>query len=340
MTNEISQFNKIQKLQNSNQRSAVRIFMIFMSITKTIGFLIIFFLQIGVSQANSKDTAVGEKKTAQATLAIEASTKSPLEKTQSENSLLPIYSRHWFDSTPWFSKKENILLAHHIFFISFNVTTGFPDWVAYELTPHIVWGNLKAERTLKSDPLLAKALKNPLVKRQVKIPLSFKDYKGASSFGYDKGHLAPKGSFKGSLFAFEAQYMTNIVPQNRDLNQGPWKTLEEQIRQLVLRGNSVKILTGPVYGEALGKKPFRKPLAVWPKAQGKISQVPTGFWKMIFMKEKSLVKVCTFLMPQDLGGYKRKTSPKKFIVKIKELQQFLPLNFQNINHLKEDCRFL
>ena len=260
---------------------------------------------------------------------------------KSEESFLPLYSSHWFGSMPWFSKENSVLLVHHIFVISFNLTTGFPDWVAYKLTPQIVWGNLKAERALKSDPLLAQAIKNDSFIKEIKSLLNFKDYKGASSFGYDKGHLAPKGSFKGSLFAFEAQYMTNIVPQKRDLNQGPWRMLEEKIRRFVLKGNRVKVLTGPLYGEALkGKKSYKKPLAVWPKAQGKIPQVPTGFWKMVFTRIKSSVKVCAFIIPQDLNGHNRKTSPKKFLIKIKDLQQFLPLNFQGIKRLKEDCRFL
>ena len=246
----------------------------------------------------------------------------------------PVYSSHWFGSIPWFSEQNSVLLAHHIFIVSFNRTTGFPDWVAYELTPQIVWGALKADRTLKPDPLLEKAIRNRPPKKQI---LSVKDYKGASAFGYDKGHLAPKGSFKGSLFAFEAQYMTNIVPQKRDLNQGPWRVLEERIRQIVLKGESVKVLAGPLFGEALpGKKSYKKPLAVWPQAQGKIPQVPTGFWKMVFMKSS----VCAFLMPQDLEGRGRKASPEKFIVKIKTLKDFLPLNFQNRKGLREDCQFI
>ena len=265
-----------------------------------------------------------------------------LHASEAENKMpFPVYSSHWFGSIPWFSEQNSILLTHHIFVIAFNMTRGFPDWVAYELNPQTVWGDLKAERALKPDPLLEKAIRNHSSRKSIAKSLSFKDYKGASSFGYDKGHLAPKGSFKGSLFAFEAQYMTNIVPQNRDLNQGPWRVLEERIRQIVLKGESVKVLTGPLYGETLhGKKPYKKPLAVWPQAQGKISQVPTGFWKMVFMKKKSSVKVCTFLMSQALEGRGRKTSPEKFIIKIKNLKDFLPLNFQSVKNLKEDCRFL
>ena len=260
-----------------------------------------------------------------------------LHSAEAENKIpFPVYSSHWFGSIPWFSEQNSVLLVHHIFIVSFNMTTGFPDWVAYELNPQTIWGDLKAERVLKPDPLLEESIRNRSSKKQI---LSVKDYKGASSFGYDRGHLAPKGSFKGSLFAFEAQYMTNIVPQKRDLNQGPWRVLEERIRQIVLKGESVKVLAGPLFGEALpGKKSYQKPLAVWPQAQGKILQVPTGFWKMVFMKKKS--SVCAFLMSQALKGSGRKTSPKKFIIKIKNLQEFLPLNFQNIKGLREDCQFL
>ena len=251
----------------------------------------------------------------------------------------PIYSHQWFDLMPWFSEEKNLLLIHRIFVISFNREKGFSDWVAYELNPHVVWGGLKSERVLKSDPLLVKAFQS--IPGKMKEPLTAKDYKGASAFGYDRGHLAPKGSFKGSLFAFEAQYMTNIVPQKRDLNQGPWRVLEERIRQFVLQGNSVKVLTGPLYGEtSKGLKPYRKPLPPWPQAQGKISEVPTGFWKMVSKKEKSHVKVCTFLIPQDLEGFGRKTSPKKFIVKMKNLQKYLPLEGGMSKKFKEDCRFL
>lgn len=251
----------------------------------------------------------------------------------------PIYSHQWFDLMPWFSEGESLLLIHRIFVVSFSRERGFPDWIAYELNPQVVWGSLKSERVLKSDPLLVKALKS--IPGKMKEPLTPKDYKGASAFGYDRGHLAPKGSFKGSLFAFEAQYMTNIVPQRRDLNQGPWRVLEERIRQFVLEGNRLKVLTGPLYGEALKEKtPYKNPLPPWPQAQGKISEVPTGFWKMVFREEKSNIKVCAFLMPQDLGGFNRKTSPEKFIVKVQLLQQHLPLKEKWIEKLKENCRFL
>ena len=251
------------------------------------------------------------------------------------------FSKHWFGKRPGAFAKESIFLSHHIFSISFNAERGFPDYAAYTLNPGIVFGRLKADRSLKADPLLQQALKHI---PGAKAPLSSKDYKGAARFGYDRGHLAPKGSFKGSLYGFEAQYMSNIVPQNRDLNQGPWRVLEEKIRSFTLQGYEVKVLAGPVYGSPYqGQKAYKKKFPPWPAAVGKISEAPSGFWKMIFYKGGGALKICALLMPQDLHGLGRRARVKKFIVSLKDLLPYIPLD----SPLKsaggrgaETCKFL
>ena len=46
--------------------------------------------------------------------------------------------------------------------------------------------------------------------------------------GYDRGHMAPAGDMKWSETAMqESFYMSNVCPQNRNLNRGDWKDLEE-----------------------------------------------------------------------------------------------------------------
>ena len=57
-----------------------------------------------------------------------------------------IYSKHWFGQLPLLGSKNNPLLVHDIFIISFDLEKKFPLWVAYHLSPAIVWGDLKAER--------------------------------------------------------------------------------------------------------------------------------------------------------------------------------------------------
>ena len=234
-----------------------------------------------------------------------------------------IYSRHWEDPPlPALGKEtKNILLIHDLFVLSFNPNRRLSDWMAYELSPAVVWGSLQEDRKWKSDPLLPAFLS-----------LTAQDYKGASKWGYDRGHLAPKGSFKGSVFAYQAQYVTNLVPQKRNLNQGPWRILEETVRRFVLKGHSVKILTGPLYGD--------KSLPVWPSAQGRLREIPSGYWKIVSLKERGVLNICSFIMPQEISS--RKTALKKYKAKETEIENRSQLRlFENYKgRVKENCKFL
>ena len=239
---------------------------------------------------------------------------------------LNVYTDHWWGKLP-VKDKKGVLLAHDIFVIFFDLDKKFPTWIAYRLSPSLVWGRLKAERKYIEDPLLPSG-----------SSLTYKDWKGASNcdgnnkLGYDKAHLAPLGSFKSSLQAYQAQYLTNIVPQRRNLNQGAWRLLEEKVRVFVKSGHEVKILTGPLYRKKIPP--------CWKAVQGKIMQIPSHYWKLITFKEKSKIKVCSILMPQDIS--RRKDRPFKYKFSLKELEEELgfKLFLKDKKFLREDCRFL
>ena len=65
------------------------------------------------------------------------------------------------------------------------------------------------------------------------------DVRGAKAYtgdytksGYDRGHMAPAADMKWSKQAMEESfYMSNICPQNPNLNRGDWNDLEEKSRQ-------------------------------------------------------------------------------------------------------------
>ena len=210
------------------------------------------------------------------------------------------YSKHWFGTLPFVKNTQQSLLIHDIFILSFDLEKKLPSWVAYQLSPTLVWGELKEQRKYIPDPFLSP-----------KKSLTVKDYKGASTcdgkkkIGYDKGHLSPLASFKASIYAYQTQYLSNIVPQKRNLNQGPWKKLEEKIRNFVKKGNIVRVLTGPLYGKP-GKD---KVPPCWKSAQGKLQEVPSAYWKVLAFKYKSKIKTCAFLMPQNIKN--KKTESEK-----------------------------
>ena len=245
------------------------------------------------------------------------------------SSLQKIYSHHWQGSMPYYkndTSRSYKILIHYPFSIRLNLKTNLADWVAYELNPNKVWGFSKQRREWKQDPFLKKG------------SLSDKDYKGASRYGYDRGHLAPLGSFKGSALSYQHQYLTNIAPQKKSLNRGPWKKLEDQIRKFVLKGKEVKVLTGLLYGQSEDMiKNYKTPLPPW-NVQ-KIKYVPSGFWKIISTKTKGVLNVCSFIMPQNAS---LKSSFKKYIVPLKEIQKHVGLiAFEGVTvKIKEQCSFL
>lgn len=68
------------------------------------------------------------------------------------------------------------------------------------------------------------------------------DYAGS---GYDRGHLVPSADRVGSQAENDATFrLSNIAPQHPALNRGVWNSLEQQIRRLAARVDSLWIVTG------------------------------------------------------------------------------------------------
>ncbi|MCX2983391.1 DNA/RNA non-specific endonuclease [Halieaceae bacterium IMCC14734] len=176
-----------------------------------------------------------------------------------------IHNKHIIYGMPTGTSPSSDLIIRDTYAMSANETTKFADWVAYRLTPEEVWGSLDLTRKWRADPWLEED--------ETLEPSGPDDYKGANSepLKYDRGHLAPLASFKGTAEASSVNYYSNITPQAAALNQGPWKDLEEAVRRFVKRGNTVWVITGPLYETAMDDLPNTdEPHAV-----------PSGFWKVI-----------------------------------------------------------
>ena len=130
-------------------------------------------------------------------------------------------------------KRQEQVIKHEGYTVSYNSEYRIANWVAYELTATEA-KSIKTERSNKfvSDP-------------QVKGATAMnEDY---TRSGYDRGHLAPAGDMKWSAKAMrESFYLSNICPQKPKLNRGIWKDLEEQCRLWALDNGSLLIVTGPV----------------------------------------------------------------------------------------------
>lgn len=151
--------------------------------------------------------------------------------------------------------RENYLLTHGGFTLSYNDMRGTLNWVA--------WGTTAAD--------LGERRERPLFRPDMSLPPTFRrvqyyDYAGS---GYDRGHMVPAADrFADEARMNETFLMTNIVPQTDDLNQYVWNKLESYVRGTVRRQTYAYTIAG-VYGE---KDRIRDRITV-----------PTNIWKVIVL---------------------------------------------------------
>lgn len=160
--------------------------------------------------------------------------------------------------------------------LSYNADYKTSQWVAWELTRKETKG--KEGRTDKflpdPDVLGAKAYTSDYTKS-----------------GYDRGHMAPAADMKWSRQAMEESFfMSNICPQNPNLNRGDWNDLEEKSRQWAKKYGAVYIACGPIYDTKRPKRIGNNKIAV-----------PDAFYKVILINDKKNPKAIGFIFPNKAG---------------------------------------
>lgn len=154
--------------------------------------------------------------------------------------------------------EDNFLLVGEGSVISYNNARGTANWAAW--------------RTTRDD--LGDSIPRPRFQPDPRLPRWYKrigqfDYSGS---GYDRGHLVPSADrFGDRRLNAETFLMSNIVPQNRTLNQYPWNDFEQHIRAEVRKGFDAYQIAG-VYGNA-------------GQLKDKIA-VPTNCWKVVVLLKR------------------------------------------------------
>lgn len=134
---------------------------------------------------------------------------------------------------------ESQIIEHTGYTVSYNQARRNPNWVAYELTSAEVCGE---------EPRSNDFIPDPQVKGK---QATDNDYRKS---GWDRGHLAPAADMKWSGQAMkESFYLSNISPQNKNLNRGVWKSIEELARENASRHGKVLVVTGPLFKTEKGK---------------------------------------------------------------------------------------
>jgi len=217
-----------------------------------------------------------------------------------------IHCKHFLYGYPLGAPVSNDLIIRDLYALSNNDTTKFADWVCCYLTCHEVDGDLDLERNWRNEPWLApdETLTAKPANRD-----AYRDQKM-----YDRGHLAPLAAFKGSRFASQVNYYSNIVPQRPNLNRGPWEQLESRTRTLVQRYGHAWVMSGPIYEVNMPPLPHCD----------EPHQVPSAFWKIIAVNEPRALHVAAFIMEQTAP---RESRTVDYLTTVDEVELRTGLNF-------------
>ncbi|MFZ4726822.1 MAG: DNA/RNA non-specific endonuclease [Paludibacter sp.] len=193
--------------------------------------------------------------------------------------------------------KQDVVIKHIGYTLSYNEKHEQANWVAYELT---------AAETVKR----AKRSNNFRTDNAVKTgSATDEDYKGS---GYDRGHLAPAADMGWSTASMEESFFySNMSPQVPGFNRGIWKRLEEQVRQWASENQAVYVVTGPVLENNL------------PTIGSEKVSVPRYYYKVILDFTKPELKGIGFILPNASS-----TLPmKSFAVSIDSVERKTGIDF-------------
>lgn len=193
--------------------------------------------------------------------------------------------------------RQEQIISHTGYTVSYNETWRLPNWVAYELTRQETKGKEK-----RSDRFIA----DPRVKGTIATNT---DYVRS---GYDKGHMAPAADMKWSgVVMKESFYFSNMCPQHPQLNRRKWKDLEGKIRDWAVTDSALIIVCGPILGkhpQVIGKN--------------RIS-IPERFFKVILSPYASPPRAIGFLFEN-----KSSTNPlSTYVVTVDSIEALTRMDF-------------
>lgn len=202
-----------------------------------------------------------------------------------------------------------VVLRRYAYTVSFNPENKIPNWVAWELTAGHANGPYK------------------------RGGIQFQEDEGVTTYdymrsGYDRGHMCPSGDNKWSQKAQEESFlMTNICPQDHNLNAGDWNEMEIQCRKWAEQYGKVDIMAGPILFRGKHKK------------IGKKVVVPDAFFKVVYIP--SLHQAVGFIYRNKPGN-----RPKgDYVNSIDEIERITGIHFlpaiqreslQQLNHSPSD----
>lgn len=130
------------------------------------------------------------------------------------------------------SNHAHYLVQRTVESLDFSDNLGEPNWASWDLTSGDV-GSSGRSASFYTDTNLPATFYH----------VTTGDY---TSSGYDRGHMCPSDDRTDNTTDNKLVFfMSNIIPQSPDNNQGPWASFESYCRTLAAAGNEMLIMCGP-----------------------------------------------------------------------------------------------
>lgn len=129
-----------------------------------------------------------------------------------------------------------LIISRNEYVISYNPNLGCPQWVAWELNSSWI-----GDAPRKSG----KFLQDTSIPKEFRI--SHDDY---THSGFNRGHVVRSKERTNSKESNRATfYMTNVLPQTPDLNQGVWLDFEYHCEKLARDGYQLYLTAGGTFND-------------------------------------------------------------------------------------------
>ncbi|HEY1788370.1 MAG TPA: DNA/RNA non-specific endonuclease [Verrucomicrobiae bacterium] len=130
---------------------------------------------------------------------------------------------------------DHYLIQRTVEAMDYSDNYGEPVWVSWDLTSGDIGGSGRSPDFF-TDPTLPSDF----------YAVTPDDYDGVGNIDFNRGHMCPSedrtDNTADNKLVF---YMSNIIPQAANANDGPWASLESYCRTLADAGNELLIYCGP-----------------------------------------------------------------------------------------------
>lgn len=191
------------------------------------------------------------------------------------------------------------ILERIAYITSYNFSTRIPNWVAWNLTSEHTDGKYtrKGVPYYSDDGSVAGiGFITPMISKNsyfmdlesIEPRQELNDW--STDYNMSHGHMCPAADCRWDKAAMNQSFLlTNMCPQDVNLNGGAWARLEDKCRSWANRFGSIFIIAGPIF--------WGKPT----RFLGHIA-VPDAFFKVV-LRIKPDVQAIGFIYPNDSGSY-------------------------------------